>query len=298
MTPPEQRLLDLEQIVKRGLNITQLAVDPTDRRGQPGRCVGYLLTQGFGHCPDPVPVHLLQPPEHPVGGPEHALECVPALVLSFDLSLQLANPLVGSVNHALTYLTEVLPNLQPSSLPEALRAHLNPVGAWGQFRPGARRAAVMALLHHHHGAWWLPFVQRRADLPDHPGQVALPGGVVKGGEDAWSAAAREVHEEVGVALERILALGAGEPVYTSVSNFCVVPFVGWVEGDVEFAHDPGELESVLEVPLADILDDSHWRSGAEPWMGRYFLWDGLPIWGLTERMMSDLLPRFRAALGG
>lgn len=182
-------------------------------------------------------------------------------------------------------------------LVERLRPLLLPVDGWGQFRPGSRAAAVTAVLYRSSGEWFVPFVRRRADLPDHPGQVALPGGGVRAGEGAWEAAAREVEEEIGVPAAGLTPLGAGAPVYASVSNFSVVPFVAWSpDPELAFNHDPGELEGVLEIPLLRLLDDAAWLAPAESWMGRYFLWDGVPVWGLTERLLADLLPKFRAAL--
>jgi len=178
-----------------------------------------------------------------------------------------------------------------------LRSQLLPVDGWGAFRPGSRPAAVTAVLYRSSGDWHVPFVRRRADLPDHPGQVALPGGGVHPGEGAWEAAAREVEEEIGVPAGALTPLGAGPPVYASVSNFCVVPFVAWSpDPELAFNHDPGELEGVLEIPLARLLDDSLWLAATESWMGRYFMWDGVPVWGLTERLLADLLPKLRQAL--
>ncbi|HMH57499.1 MAG TPA: NUDIX domain-containing protein, partial [Gemmatimonadales bacterium] len=59
-----------------------------------------------------------------------------------------------------------------------------PIEGWGEFRRGARRAAVVFVLYQADGRWHVPFVRRRADLRDHPGQVALPGGGVQDGESA------------------------------------------------------------------------------------------------------------------
>lgn len=177
-----------------------------------------------------------------------------------------------------------------------VRSRLLPLGGWGSFRPGSRPAAVAAVLHRRGDAWFIPFVRRRDDLPDHPGQVALPGGGVHPGEGAWEAAAREVEEEIGVAAASLLPLGAGPPIYASVSNFNVVPFVAWTpDPDLVFRPDPGELEAVLEIPLEELLRDELWLTATETWMGRYFLWEGVPLWGLTERLLADLLPRLRAA---
>ena len=94
----------------------------------------------------------------------------------------------------------------------------SPIDAWGEFRRGARKAAVAFVLYRADGAWQVPFVRRRADLRDHPGQVALPGGGVRDGESAWEGAQREVAEEIGVPVGRLDGLGAGQPFYTAVSN--------------------------------------------------------------------------------
>ena len=143
----------------------------------------------------------------------------------------------------------------------------------------------------------MPFVLRRPDLPDHPGQVALPGGSVKPGENAWNAAAREVEEEIGVSVGELEPLGAGTALYTSVTNFHVVPFVARLRSpDAIFNHDPGELVGVLEVPLERLLDEGAWAVGVEQWMGELFEWEGSTIWGLTGRILADLLPRFRRAM--
>ena len=174
---------------------------------------------------------------------------------------------------------------------------LKPLNDWGAFRVGSRPAAVAALLYERAGGLCVPFVLRRPDLPDHPGQVALPGGSVKPGEDAWAAAAREVEEEIGVSAADLEPLGAGESLYTSVTNFHVVPFVARLgTPETIFSHDPGELVGVLEVPLERLLDEGAWAVGAEQWMGELFEWEGSTIWGLTGRILADLLPRFRRAM--
>ena len=152
---------------------------------------------------------------------------------------------------------------------------LNPLDDWGAFRVGARPAAVAALLYERAGELYVPFVLRRPDLPDHPGQVALPGGSVKPGEDAWAAAAREVEEEIGVSANELVPLGAGAELYTSVTNFHVVPFVArLLAPDAIFNHDPGELVGVLEVPLERLLDEGAWAVGRDTWMGELFEWEG------------------------
>ena len=173
----------------------------------------------------------------------------------------------------------------------------NPVESWGEFRKGARHAAVAFILYRAGDRWMVPFVRRRADLRDHPGQVALPGGGVEAGESAWEAAQREVAEEIGVPFGRLTPLGAGETIYASVTNFSVVPFLAHLPDPVEaFVHDARELEGVLPIPLDRLLDDSAWLESDAPWRFRYLAHEESVVWGLTERIVYGLAPRRRQAL--
>lgn len=185
-------------------------------------------------------------------------------------------------------MTDFLPRLE----------HLfRPIEGWGEFRRGARPAAVAFVLYESGGRWHVPFVRRRADLRDHPGQVALPGGGVKDGESAWAAAQREVAEEIGVPAGRLVALGSGVPIYTAVSNFSIVPFVAHLPQPAPtFVHDEQELDGVLEIPLDRLLDDSAWLQSAEPWRFRYLAHEESVVWGLTERIVAGLAPKLKEAL--
>jgi 8-oxo-dGTP pyrophosphatase MutT (NUDIX family) len=172
-----------------------------------------------------------------------------------------------------------------------------PIDGWGEFRKGARPAAVVFVLYRHSGRWMVPFVRRRADLRDHPGQVALPGGGVQAGESAWEAAQREVEEEIGVAVGRLYPLGAGEPIYASVSNFSVVPFVAHLpDPQLPFVHDERELDGMLAIPLDRLLDDSAWLESDDQWRFRYLAHEESVVWGLTERIVAGLAPKVREAL--
>ncbi|TMF70719.1 MAG: CoA pyrophosphatase [Chloroflexi bacterium] len=180
---------------------------------------------------------------------------------------------------------------------ESLEQLFKPVDGWGEFRKGARPAAVTFILYRQADRWMVPFVRRRADMRDHPGQVALPGGGVKPGESAWEAAQREVAEEIGVPVGRMVPLGAGDPIYAAVTNFSVVPFVAYLPGPVEsFVHDERELEGVLAIPLDRLLDDSAWLESDSPWRFRYLAHEESVVWGLTERIVYGLAPKLRQAL--
>jgi 8-oxo-dGTP pyrophosphatase MutT (NUDIX family) len=187
--------------------------------------------------------------------------------------------------------------------PEGAQAFLNrlstqllPLDGWGSFRVGAKSAAVTVILYRHHEAWHVPFVLRRTDLPSHPGQVGLPGGIVRQKESAWEAAVREAEEEVGIRGSELVPLGAGPPFYAAVTNFSVVPFVAWLpHPSPTFLPDPRELDSVLEVRLERLLDAEAWLDDVEPFPGRQLPVEDTVIWGLTARLLADVLPRISAA---
>lgn len=177
-----------------------------------------------------------------------------------------------------------------------LSSLLESLDGWGSFRIGARAAAVVAVLYRQKGEFYIPFVVRRTDLPSHPGQIGLPGGQVRDGESAWAAASREVEEEIGVHRSDLVPLGAGPPLYAAVTNYSVVPFVAWlpVEG-LRFQPDVREVDAVIEVPLASLLDEDAWSVGTQPSPGRHFPVGETYIWGLTARLLDGLLPLISAA---
>src|SRR6266545_3468888 len=172
-----------------------------------------------------------------------------------------------------------------------LSSFLQSLEDWGTFRPGAREAAVVAVLYRREGALYIPFVARRRDLSSHPGQIGLPGGQVRPGESAWEAASREVEEEIGVRAADLVPLGAGPPLYAAVTNYSVVPFVAWRPlDDVRLRPDPGELDAVLEVSLARLLDESAWQDHPQSRFGRSLPIEGAIIWGLTAALLAGILP--------
>jgi len=93
---------------------------------------------------------------------------------------------------------------------------------------------------------------RAAHLTSHAGQRAYPGGRVDRGETAQQAALRELHEEVGLALDSSSILGRLDD-YATRSGFVITPFVLWGGKDVELVANPGEVESIHRIPLQELL---------------------------------------------
>jgi 8-oxo-dGTP pyrophosphatase MutT (NUDIX family) len=171
--------------------------------------------------------------------------------------------------------------------------------AWAP-RDGLRDAAVLAPLFLRDGADRLFLTKRRDDLPDHPGQVAFPGGAREGDEDALACALRETAEEVGIDPATVEVLGR-LPDRVSIAGFTVACFVGRVPEPRDLPFDRREVERVFDLPLADLLDDSRWRyeDRSSP-LGvfrrvPFFEGEGPVLWGLTGMFVRDLVA---AARGG
>ena len=178
-----------------------------------------------------------------------------------------------------------------------IRGQLSPHDAPFRFPDRARAAAVVAILHRRQGRWSIPFVVRRPDLRSHPGQVGLPGGGIEAGEDAWSAAVREAEEEISAPRQGLTPLGSTGTVRVTRFNFAVVTFVAHLAyDDWPFVFDPGELTGVLEVDLKDLLNRRLWKVDRTSILGRHFPASPYPIWGLTARLLEELLPRLEAAV--
>jgi 8-oxo-dGTP pyrophosphatase MutT (NUDIX family) len=157
------------------------------------------------------------------------------------------------------------------------------------------------------------FVERAAHLRDHPGQIALPGGSADpaDGGDLERTALREMHEEVGVAPERVTILARLPVVHQQrTNNFDVTPFVA-VVAPGSFTIDGTETAGMFTIPLEVIVGDAL-RAGtieiAERTIETYLLdYGGKRVWGLTAHILctfverwgdpdSDLRARVEAAL--
>jgi 8-oxo-dGTP pyrophosphatase MutT (NUDIX family) len=115
--------------------------------------------------------------------------------------------------------------------------------------PALRRAAVaLVITPGEDRSARFVITRRAAGLRAHAGQWALPGGRLEPEEDATDAALRELHEEVGLSLQRTHALGRLDD-YATRSGFAITPVVFFNEARASFRADPNEVAAVYEVPL-------------------------------------------------
>ena len=158
----------------------------------------------------------------------------------------------------------------------------------------ARRAAVLILLYPHEARWHVPFTLRPGHLPDHPGQISLPGGALDPEETAAAAAVREFHEELGAADEPIELFGALSPIYIEGSNFRVDPWIGAAGARPHFTPNAAEVAELLEVPLAHLADPAQFgchgamRHG-QAYSAPHFLWGEHRIWGATCMILGEFI---------
>ena len=154
-------------------------------------------------------------------------------------------------------------------------------------------AAVLVPLVERLGGTTVLLTQRAETLKDHAGQVSFPGGRIEADDaDAWRAALREAHEEIGLA-ERFVEFAGFLPDHWVGTGFRVTPVVGFVDPAFELRIAAAEVHDVFEVPLEFILDAANHRPRTRELFGVSLQVRDIPygdriIWGATAGMLMTL----------
>ncbi|MBZ9751391.1 CoA pyrophosphatase [Deinococcus sp. HMF7604] len=157
--------------------------------------------------------------------------------------------------------------------------------------PDYRRAAVLVGLTLEPSPRVLLTV-RSAELPTHKGQISFPGGSLEAGEDVVAGAQREAEEEVGLDAAQIQVLGTLDDVFTPV-GFHVTPVLARLPAEPTLTLS-GEVAQILLPSLADLRalpvlrESRRLPDGTLVPLYRY-PWQGHDIWGMTARVLHDLL---------
>ncbi len=142
--------------------------------------------------------------------------------------------------------------------------------------------------------------QRTEQLRNHAGQVAFPGGRKEDSDtDLIAAALREAQEEIGLSPSDVEVVGLTDR-YRTITGFQVTPVVAVVPPDLPLRAEPGEVDSIFEVPLDFLLDTANHVQATVEWQGRnrhYYeiLWEDRRIWGATAAMIVNLSRRLQWA---
>jgi 8-oxo-dGTP pyrophosphatase MutT (NUDIX family) len=163
-----------------------------------------------------------------------------------------------------------------------------------------REAAALAYLFERGGGLLLPLTVRRDDLPEHRGQVSLPGGRPEPGEGLWDTALREAREEVGLDASGAERMAVLAPVYIPVTHTRLHVHVALGPDPGPLVPAPREVDRIVLLPVDDLLDPGRIRRRDLVIAGRtvsvpYFDVAGLFLWGATAMALSDLAARLKAA---
>jgi 8-oxo-dGTP pyrophosphatase MutT (NUDIX family) len=158
-----------------------------------------------------------------------------------------------------------------------------------------RPASVLVPLHVEGGELWTLLTKRTEHLPTHRSQIAFPGGALDLGEDHWQAALREAHEEVGIDPGKVLRLGQLDEVESPL-GYRVVPAVGAVPYPYEARPNEAEIAEVFSLPLTAfanprLIEERSVKIDGVPRSLRIYHVGGRQIWGLTARVLQNLLAR-------
>jgi 8-oxo-dGTP pyrophosphatase MutT (NUDIX family) len=142
----------------------------------------------------------------------------------------------------------------------------------------------------------------RSDHGRHGGQLGLPGGREEPDDaDLLATALREAEEEIGLARSDVEVLAELPSFQTHVSNLRVQPYLGRIPASVHWQLQTSEVVGLL-TPTVALLADPEARqtlpftppAASEPWLVDGILVDDHVLWGMTLRILDELVPRLVA----
>ena len=168
---------------------------------------------------------------------------------------------------------------------------------------GLRNAAVLVPTYRDgEGELRVVLVVRADDGGMHGGQLGLPGGKPEAGDaDLRETALREAEEEVGLAPASVDVVAELEPLDTRATGWRVHPFLARIPPDTAWRLAEAEIVGVLTPGVRALADPT--SRGLLPFTSlRYpepLLVDGIDVeghvlWGMTLRLLDDLIPRLLA----
>lgn len=150
-------------------------------------------------------------------------------------------------------------------------------------------AAVLIALVRRAGDLGVLYTERSSELRSHSGQISFPGGRIDPTDiGAADAALREAAEEVAMDRRDARILGY-MPRYFTGTNYLITPVVALVEPTKPFIPNPGEVSSVFEVPLEQLMrEDSYGTFRIKRGEREHTTWQiqhgRLTIWGITANL--------------
>ncbi|MCP3935257.1 MAG: CoA pyrophosphatase [Actinomycetia bacterium] len=162
--------------------------------------------------------------------------------------------------------------------------------------PPKHNSAVLVPLFERNGQAYVVLTTRSIQLKSHTGEVSFPGGRQEPGEPLTTTALRETEEEIGLSRERVTLVGELDRLATVSSKSSIHPFVGRIDELPALEPSPAEVERVLLVPIAELIEpgvyrEERWTSGVygHERAVHFFELVGDTVWGATAAMLHQLL---------
>jgi len=160
--------------------------------------------------------------------------------------------------------------------------------------PPYTHAAVLVPLYEKEGSCHILFTKRTQQVKHHKGQISFPGGVFDDDDgDLRETALREAHEEIGLKEGDAEIIGVLDDIITT-TQFIVTPFVGLFPYPYPFQLSEIEIEELIEVPLASLLDATCFsertiEEGDQKRLVYNYQYGSHAIWGATALILKQLL---------
>lgn len=166
----------------------------------------------------------------------------------------------------------------------------------------------------------LLFEVRSSKIDRQPGEICFPGGQREEGETARQCAVRETFEELGIPKSHIRVIGKGNKL-VSYAGFTINTFIGELDPEeaANCAYSEDEVSEVFTAPLDFFMENepeiyyNHIKGSYDPDFpyekigfkeGYYkgyenlveipiYMYGEYPVWGMTARMVMDLVETLR-----
>jgi 8-oxo-dGTP pyrophosphatase MutT (NUDIX family) len=166
-----------------------------------------------------------------------------------------------------------------------------------------RTAAVLVPVYRDdQGELRVVLVVRADDGGLHGGQLGLPGGKPEPGDaDLLATALREAEEEVGLPPSSVHVIAELASFDTRATGWRVHPFLGRIPSETSWRLEQAEIVGVLTPSVRALANPT--ARGTLPFSSLRFpeplLVDGIDVdghvlWGMTLRLLDDLVPRLLA----
>ncbi len=156
-------------------------------------------------------------------------------------------------------------------------------------------AAVLLPLYEKGGEYYILLTKRTEEVQYHKGQISFPGGARHEEDDnLLDTALRECFEEIGVDAQEVEVLGGLDDIVTRTSHYVVSPFVAAIPYPYPLKLNRDEVEEIIEVPLAALLDSRNFQEETQsdesgPFVAYSYEYNGQVIWGATAAMLKQFL---------